>query len=327
MIPLDLLNQNPMLCVSSKAHAPTPAQAVTVLQQRGTYLFEIKLDGIRGMAFIDAGVVRLRTRTGEDLNARYPDIVERLEQVYAKRTVVLDGEIVCLDPATGLPDFNRGQKRSSQSTPAKIAVVVVSHPATFIVFDLLYNGDDLRNIPLVARQALLATESATFAGDPRVQLSLSSPDGETMWAFAREHGLEGLIAKDRMGVYRGRRDSGWIKLKDCLRVSVIITGYEYGSGARAGVIGAMFMGLLDANGELVKVGRVGTGLKSRDHAPLMAVLPRLDSKGTVLEAGQEILVEVECMPPTTGDKQLRFPAFKYVRSDVTRDECTLAQLS
>ncbi len=316
MIPLDLYNQKPMLCSSSKDVAPTPAEAVKALQRRGNFVFEIKWDGIRCTAFIDDGTVALRTRTGEDLNARYPDIIERLEEVYARRTAVLDGEIVVLDPTTGLPDFNRGQKRSSQSTPAKIAAVVKTHPATFTVFDMLYNGDDLRNVPLAARQALLQTESALYGSDPRLQISMASPDGETMWQFVRQHGLEGLIAKDRSGVYRGRRDSGWIKLKDCLRITVIITGYEYGQGARAGKIGAMFMSLLDDKGKLVPVGRVGTGLKERDHKPLMAVLDK----------GDCFLAEIECMPPTTGDKQLRFPAFKYVRQDVTRADCTLAQL-
>ena len=316
MIPLDLHNQKPMLCSSSKDIAPTPDQAVVALARQGNYVFEIKWDGIRCTALIDDGKVTLRTRTGEDLNARYPDVIERLEEVFIKRTIVLDGEIVVLDPATGLPDFNRGQKRSSQSTPAKIAAVVKTHPATFTVFDILYNGDDLRNVALVGRQAILSAEAALFGTDPRLQLSMASPDGETMWRFVREHGLEGLIAKDRTGVYRGRRDRGWIKLKDCLRITVVITGYETGQGGRAGKIGAMFMSLLDDKSKLVPVGRVGTGLKERDHGPLMQVL----------DAGQEFLAEIECMPPTTSDNQLRFPAFKYVRTDVTRDECTLKQL-
>lgn len=316
MIPLDLLNQNPMLCVGSKDIAATPGEAVRGLQERGNFIFEIKWDGIRCTAFIDNGTVRLRTRTGEELNARYPDVVERLESVYDRRTVVLDGELVVLDPATGLPDFNRGQKRSSQSNPTKIAAVVRTHPATFMVFDLLYNGDDLRKVPLVSRHALLATDAEHFGDDPRLQLSIASPDGAAMWSFVRAHGMEGLIAKDRTGYYWGRRDRGWIKLKDCLRVTVIITGYEHGQGSRAGVIGAMFMSLLDDKGDLVSVGRVGTGLKAKDHAPLMAVLDR----------GDEFLAEIECMPPTTGDNQLRFPAFKHVRTDVTRDECTLKQI-
>ncbi len=318
MIPQHLLDQSPQLCVGSKKHGSTPAEAVAVLQATGRYVFEIKLDGIRCMTYIDAGKVDIRTRTGEHLNARYPDVVERLEALYAGRTVVLDGELVVYNPATGLPDFNRSQKRSAQSNPAKIAAVVKTHPATLVVFDMLYDGEaDLRRLPLASRQGLLQVEAERFGGDPHVQVSVASPDGQAMWEFAHANRLEGLIAKDRQGAYTGTRDPGWIKLKDCLRVTVIITGYEKGKGARAGVIGAMFMSLLDDNGKLVSVGRVGTGLKERDHKPLMEVL----------DAGREFLVEVECMPPTTDDNQLRFPSFQYVRTDVTRAECTLKQLA
>jgi ATP-dependent DNA ligase len=328
MIPPALYEQAAMLCVGSSKTAPTAAEAVGVLQDRGAYVFEIKLDGIRCTAFIDDGKVQLRTRTGEDLNKRYPEVVERLVEIYAKRTIVLDGELVVMGD-NGLPDFNRSQKRSSQSTPAKIAAVRLSHPASFVVFDVLYNGDDLRRVALKGRQALLQAESARFGTDPRVQVSVASPDGRAMWEFVKANRLEGLIAKHREGSYTGLRDPGWIKLKDCLRVTVIVTGFEFGKGARASKVGALFMSLLDDNGDLAPVGRVGTGFKEADHGPLLEVL-RLGTPtktGSTLGPDQQFLVEVECMPPTTGDMQLRFPSFKGVRTDVTRDECTLKQLS
>lgn len=312
MIPPDLYEQGAMLATPSK----DPDALVVSLRPRD-YTFDIKWDGIRCLACVDRGAVTLKTRTGESLNARYPDIVEALAAQYPTSSMVLDGELLCFDPATGLPDFNRGQKRSSQSTPSKIAVVVRSHPATFMVFDLLwYDGDDLRNTPLVARQAVLHSIAQAWAGSAYLKCSQWSDDGPMMWAFVAQHRLEGLIAKVKTGLYRGRRDAGWIKLKKTLRVTCIVTGYDNGKGARNGKVGALHIAMLDAHGALQSVGRVGTGLKERDHGPLLEVLA----------TGQEFLVEVECMPPTTGDLQLRFPSFQYVRSDVRRADCTIDQI-
>lgn len=311
MIPQDLYDQNAMLATPSK----DPDSLVTTLPSN--YVFDIKWDGLRCLAYVDEGVVTMKTRTGESLNARYPDIVEALAAEYPFGSIVLDGELLCFDPATGLPDFNRGQKRSAQSIPSKIAAVVKTHPATFMAFDLLwYDGDDLRGQALAARTAVLRTIGGAWPSDGRLRVSQWSDDGSMMWAFVTQHRLEGLIAKDKGGLYRGRRDSGWIKLKKCLRVTAIVTGYEGGKGARAGKIGALLVSMLDTEGNLRSVGRVGTGLKERDHAPLMEVLDR----------GDQFLADVECMPPTTGDLQLRFPAYKGVRFDVTRESCTLDQI-
>lgn len=313
MIPDELYRQGAMLATPTQK----PAQLITTLDA-ARYTFDIKWDGLRCLAFIDNGKVTLLTRTGEDLNARYPDIVERLAEAYPTGSRIFDGELLCFDPVSGRPDFNRGQKRSSQSSPAKIAVVRQSHPATFMIFDFLwFDGDDLRNTPLVARQHLLKAEAdSTFGSDLRLMVSQWSSDGASMWKFVNDFGMEGLIAKEITGFYRGRRDSGWLKLKNCLRVTAIVTGYENGKGARDGKIGALLVSLLDDSGNLVPVGKVGTGLKAGDHQPMLEVL----------RAGDEFLIEIECMPPTTNDMQLRFPALKYVRTDVARTACTLDQL-
>lgn len=309
MIPSALRQQQLMLATSTK----DPATVIARLPA-GQWVYEIKWDGMRCLACIQDGQVRLSARTGADMTARYPEVVERLAELYPTGTRVLDGEVICFDPVTGRPDFNRVQHRQAQSKPAAILARMRTHPATFMAFDVLfYDGDDLRLTPLAGRQALLGVDADRFGTDQRVMHSQVFDDGPAMWAFANEHGLEGLIAKDRTSLYRGRRDSQWLKLKNVHRLTAIVTGFEHGEGSRADKIGALFLALLDEHGELVPVGKVGTGLKDSDHAPLLECLRR----------GEEFLVEIEYLD---FHNQLRMPSYKGVRHDITRAECTLKQI-
>lgn len=311
MIPADLHAQNAMLATPCKDPDGFLAAA-----QPGQLTFDIKWDGNRCLAFICDGVVTLKSRLGGDITAKYPEVVARLLELYPTGERVFDGEILCFDAVTGQPSFNRMQHRSSQSSEAKIALAALAHPATFMAFDFLWlDGDDLRNTALAGRQALLAVEgSNTFGTDQRVMVSQWSDDGATLWKFVCDFGMEGLIAKDKRSTYRGRRDSAWTKLKRTHRLSALVTGYEEGKGARRGRVGALLVSLLDDNGKLVPVGKVGTGFKEHDHAPMLECLHR----------GEEFIVEVEYM--SFEKKALRMPSYKGVRTDVTRSDCTLAQI-
>lgn len=308
----DLLSQVPMLA------SPTsnPDQLIPTLG--GRYTFDIKWDGVRCLAYIDDGRVMLRNRNGVDITHRYPDIATMLAEKYPTGQRVFDGELLCFNPETGKPEFARAAKRDAQSHSTKIELISKAMPATFMAFDYLwFDGDDLRNTALAGRLALLRAEAdAVFANDPRLMVSQWSDDGQLLWKFVCDFGMEGLIAKDKQGVYRGRRDGGWLKLKKLHRLTAIVTGYEQGKGARAGKIGALFLALRNDQGELVPIGKVGTGLKDADHAPMLDILSK---------PGCMFLAEVEYME-FTKDGILRFPSFKGVRSDLTSADCTFQQL-
>lgn len=313
MIPADLMKTGTMLASPSKNPDLLIEQMAT---QIGKWTFDIKWDGVRCLAYVQDGVATLRNRNGVDITHRYPEVCAHLVSVYPKGEKVFDGEMLCFDPESGRPEFSRIAKRDAQSHQGKIDLIAKAMPATFMAFDFLWDsGNDLRDTVLAARHALLTVESRSFPEDPRLMVSQWSDDGPTLWAFVNQFAMEGLIAKDKTGTYRGRRDAGWIKLKKTHRVTAIVTGYENGKGARDGKVGALFIGLLNDAGELVPVGKVGTGLKANDHGPLLEVL----------NAGQEFLVEVEYQEATP-DGQLRFPSYKGVRSDVTRAACTLSQI-
>lgn len=313
MIAADLLRTGTMLATASKDPDSLVSQ---MAQEQGRWTFDIKWDGVRCLAYVQDGVVTLRNRNGVDITHRYPEVCEHLAAVYPRGEKVFDGELLCFDPVTGRPEFARIAKRDAQSHPGKITSLARSHPATFMAFDFLWDaGNDLRRTALAGRHTLLQVEARLFPEDPRLMVSQWSDDGPTLWTFVNQFGMEGLIAKAKAGTYRGGRDPGWIKLKRTHRVTAIVTGYENGKGARDGKVGALFISLLNDAGELVPIGKVGTGLRANDHAPLLAVL----------NAGQEFLIEVEYQEATP-DGQLRFPSYKGVRSDVTRADCTTAQL-
>lgn len=316
MIAADLLRSGTMLCTPSRTVAPDVDEAVKILAaQHGKWDWSPKYDGVRVLAYLQDGTVMLRNRNGITMTARYPEVCAHLAQVFPTGEKVFDGEMLCFDPTTGRPEFARIARRDAQSTQSKIDALAKAMPASFMVFDYLWDGNDLRRTVLAARLALLRAEAQAWPDDPRLMLSQSTDDGLMLWDFVNRFGMEGVVAKDKAGLYRGGRDPSWIKAKRTHRLTAIVTGYENGKGARNGKVGALFLSLLNDAGELVPVGKVGSGLKAHDHDPMLEVL----------QAGLEFLVEVEYLEATP-DGQLRFPVYLHVRSDLARADCTLSQI-
>lgn len=118
------------------------------------FIFEPKIDGHRLIFSQQNGIVCLYTRHNNDCTRQYPEIVGAL----FPHDIVLDGEIACVDPATGTSDFESVMARFQAKKANKIAALTGAQPATFVIFDvLMYNGKDLRRLPLMERKALLAT--------------------------------------------------------------------------------------------------------------------------------------------------------------------------
>lgn len=307
-LPADLVAQQPMLATAARGE---PAVVLERLASYGTYVFDVKWDGIRCLAYIVDGKVRLVSRRGSDITRRYPEVVRNLADALPHGSFVLDGELVVWDGERF--DFSLALKRDSQSLPNKIDHLAAKHPATYMAFDLLWANADLRANALTTRLAALRRILPdTHEG---LQVSLSRTDGALMWKAAEQFGFEGLIAKVAMAPYRSGRGTEWIKLKRLKRVTAIVTGYEPGEGARTGQVGALFLALLDDNGKEVPCGKVGTGFKRHHHRPMLGVL----------EQGMQFLVEVEYLE-VTRDGILRNPSFKGIRADINRADCTVAQI-
>lgn len=226
---------------------PMKAQLVAAPPE-GEWIYEIKFDGFRAIAFRDHRGTRLLSRNDKDFAGKFPSVVEAVAALDV-RDVILDGEIVALDPKGRssfqlLQAFELGQERP---------------PLFFYVFDLLQlNGEDLQGQPLTERKAKLEALLAKNAPDGlRYSASLEG-DVDQLLAQARELGLEGIIGKRPDSAYEpGRRSGAWIKLKLHREQEFVIGGYTSPGGSRP-YFGALLVGVYQGK-ELTFVGKVGTG--------------------------------------------------------------------
>ena len=217
------------------------------------HLFEIKWDGIRALTFVEDGGYRALSRNRLDLAPAFPE----LAALHALPSgTVLDGELVVFEGAR--PSFSRCLERLQTKQPLRVQSLARSQPALYVVFDLLYvGGKKLCAASLRERRARLQ-ELLLSAGEPRLSFSdgVVGP-GKAFFAEMRARALEGLVAKELDGAYlAGKRTRSWLKVKTTRTAPCAIVGWTADErGALASLIVA-----LEEDGELVCVGRVGSGL-------------------------------------------------------------------
>ena len=120
------------------------------------WLFEIKWDGYRAVAFIEKGKVRLVSRNQNELTARYPELKDMAGFVKASNAII-DGEVVAIDEH-GKPSFSLMQQRTGFRPGGKRAPTNADVPVLYYAFDLIYaDGEDWRKIPLEERKRKLAS--------------------------------------------------------------------------------------------------------------------------------------------------------------------------
>jgi len=288
------------------------------------WLFEIKWDGVRAMAWIANGKVTLRSRNNIDITSRYPELAA-LPRALAAREAILDGEIVALD-AHGRGDFQRLQERMHVRAPGEKQIREV--PVIYFAFDLIYcDGYDLRDAPLLERKQLLqrmlhANERFRYA-DHQIE------HGKELYELAKESGLEGIVAKRADSRYVGDRSTSWAKLKVSQTLDAVVGGW---TEARTEAIpfGSLLLGLYEGK-KLRFIGHVGSGFDAKKHAELIARLKELRTTASPFEnvpetnekpfwAKPELVARVK-FGGWTQEKYLRHPVFLGLREDLKSEEC------
>jgi bifunctional non-homologous end joining protein LigD len=223
------------------------------------WLFEIKWDGFRGLAFINNGKVQLKSRTKHLLNAQFPPISNQLEKIQGQ--AIFDGEIVVLDEE-GKSHFQLIQNYQQDKKGALF----------YYVFDLLYkDGEDLRERPLIERKEILK-KYLTDLALPLIRYSDHITNkGVDFFKEASKNHLEGIIGKKISSTYQSQRSHDWIKCKTSYRQEVVIGGFTAPKGSRK-KFGALLVGVYDENKKLNYVGHVGGGF---DATLLNAVYAKL----------------------------------------------------
>ena len=250
------------------------------------HLFEIKWDGVRALAYVEHGALRMHGRKRRDLAARYPELRGLAD---LPSGIVLDGELVVLQ-ADGRPDFRAMIGRENASA-SRAEAAALAQPVVYVVFDLLYQDHaPLLDLPLVERRARL-TAVVAAAADPRLMLSDGVVGkGLDLFAAANERGLEGIVGKRLDSPYRpGERSGAWQKIKRVQAVHCLILGYEP-DGERD------FKSLIvatDFDGRLQCVGKVGSGL---DQATKAALRPQLFARRATLPLVETALQGVWVQP-------------------------------
>lgn len=282
---------------------------------REGWSFEVKWDGYRSLAEIQAGKVRLVSRNGKSQNAKFPAVAAALDAFPVN--AVFDGEIVAVD-IDGKPDFQALQNRS-RSRAGNIL---------YYVFDVLYAaGRDLRPLPLRRRRAILEKLLPVSAS---VRLSESvETRGQDFFRAAERTGLEGIVAKDLSGPYRsGVRARDWLKIKTAKRQEAVICGFTEPRASRR-YFGALILGAY-RNGRLVYIGHAGTGFSERSLkdireklSPLVtAKLPFAEEPRTnmpVTWVAPRLVCEVK-FTGWTSEGLMRHPVFMGLRDDKSPKE-------
>jgi bifunctional non-homologous end joining protein LigD len=289
--------------------------------------YEFKWDGVRAVAYVEGGSVRLRSRKGEDITVRYPEVAA-LPPSVAGRDVVVDGEIVAMDEE-GRPDFGALQNRMHRTGP-EVRGMAAANPVTFLVFDLLAEGEEaLLDVPYAQRRERL--DALAPSGRRWVLTPWFPGGGADVLAASLENGLEGVVAKRLDSTYRsGARAADWIKVKNFRTQSVVVGGWRPGKGRRAGGVGSLLFGVHDDAGRLVYAGHVGTGFSdkalreieqlftARATSPFDAVLPREVTRDA--RWVEPTLVGEVAYGQWTADGRLRHPSWRGLRDDIDPDD-------
>jgi bifunctional non-homologous end joining protein LigD len=292
-----------------------------------TWGFEFKWDGIRALAYVDGGRVRLQSRTGEDITARYPEI-HPMGRALGSAEVILDGEIVALD-AAGKPSFEEIQQRMGLTADNEIRRKMREVPVTYMVFDVLWrDGHSLTDQAYVDRRQALA--ELKLSGASWQTPPFEKGGGATMQQASKKAGLEGVVAKKLDSKYEpGRRSGAWEKIKNHNRQELVIGGWLEGEGKRRGYPGALLVGYYDES-KFVYAGKVGTGFTDQTLEELNSKLKPLATDRSPFNAGAtppraahfvkpRVVGEFEFVEWTRGG-QLRAPAFKGFRLDKPADQ-------
>jgi bifunctional non-homologous end joining protein LigD len=296
------------------------------------WAYEVKWDGIRAIVYVSGGRARALSRTDKDVTGSFPELREAGEKLGA-RPAVLDGELVALGP-DGRPSFGRLQQRLQLSGRSQVTRRAREIPATYIVFDVLHlDGRSLLDLPYDERrkrlESLGMSGGSLMTGD-----SFRDVAGADVLAAARGLGLEGIVAKRRDAPYRpGKRSDTWLKVKIIRIQEVVIGGWTDGKGERSGSLGALLLGVPEADG-LRYVGKVGTGFGEqarRDLLRRLRPLARKTSPFSGLLSPAETALAHFVRPAIVGEVQygdwtadgrLRHPSWRGLRPDKNPAEVT-----
>ena len=283
------------------------------------FLYELKLDGERCIAYLDKDRTILKNKRNVLMLPKVPELSEIHRNVNVR--CILDGELAVIKD--GKPDFFEIQKRSMMSNPVKIDMAAKKYPACFTAFDILYYDDyQVMDLPLTERKTLLQkavqSENSRFAVSRYIE-----KNGVSFYNLAEQQELEGIVAKRKDSkYYLDRRTKDWIKIKYLQDDDFVVLGYV----PKENSMNSIILGQYRAN-ELIYKGHVTLGVGGEPYRKIQA-LDKVHCPFSEIPKGNEnavwvvpkLVCTVKYMMKTESGG-LRQPVFKGLREDKAPQEC------
>ncbi len=293
------------------------------------WLFEIKWDGYRAIAFLNKGSVQIASRNNKPFDEKFYSIHDALSSF--KLNAIFDGEIIVANK-DGKADFSALQNWRSEADGI----------LQYYVFDILwYEGRSLVSLPLAERQKIL--EKVLPENDSIILSKHIVTDGIAFFQSAEKLGLEGIIAKKASSIYLpGKRSKDWLKIKTQLRQEVVIGGYTLNEGSSK-LFSSLLVGVFEKD-QLVYTGKVGTGFNNKDQKTMMKTFKALiiaetpftikpdvnkpsrfrpdPPKAHAVWLKPQLVCEV-AYRELTNDGVMRHPSFQGMRTDKSADKVVL----
>jgi bifunctional non-homologous end joining protein LigD len=305
---------------------PMLATLTSKPSEEGSWVYEVKWDGFRAIAYKNEKVVELKSRNLKSFNEKFYPLHKAISKLSVN--AVIDGEIVVLDKK-GMPDFAALQAWRSEADGTLV----------FIVFDILWlNGQNLMNLPLTDRRKILKD---TIPGKGSIRFSDSfDVAGADFFSLVNKMGLEGIVAKKPDSLYKpGLRTKDWLKIKTQRHQEVVIGGYTINENTSR-QFSSLLTGIIE-NGDFVYTGSVGTGFYKKTQKDILERLRPLviskspfnvepeynkpsrfrpnPPKAEVVWVKPEVVAEITYKTVTT-DGKFRHPSFKGLREDKSADQ-------
>jgi ATP-dependent DNA ligase len=270
------------------SYPPAEAKAAKEIPRGSGWLYEPKWDGFRCLAFRDGEQVVLQSKAGQPLARYFPELVEQLQHLPARK-FVLDGEIIIRSSA-GL-DFDALLQRIHPAA-SRIRKLSQETPSSYLVFDLLVNerGKRLTDQPLSARRMALQEFSANFKQAKRIHLSPASSDfamAEKWMKQGATQGLDGVVAKRLDCEYMAGERTGMMKIKRLRSADCVVGGFRWahGKGKKPGEdVGSLLLGLYNESGQLDHIG-FSSSFAAPERKKLKRILKPLIAEESSASAG------------------------------------------
>ena len=283
------------------------------------YIYELKLDGERCIAYLDKDKIILKNKRNVLMLPKVPELSDIHKNVNVR--CILDGELAVIKD--GKPDFFEIQKRSMMSNPIKIDMAAKKYPACFTAFDILYYDDrQVTDLPLLERKELLQkavkSENSLFAVSRFIE-----ENGTAFYQLAEKQELEGIVAKKKEShYYFDKRTKDWIKIKNLQDDDFVVLGYVPKENNMNSIILGQY-----SNNDLIYKGHVTLGVGGEPFRKIKE-LDKTNCPFSEVPKGNENAVwvkpELVCIVKymmKTDNGGMRQPVFKGLRDDKSPKDC------